>query len=128
MYQKCKSDFVNIVTIRYLVQKQITSVKFHKCNPAITQIDIQGILGDGRLSLQALDFMPDKAKVVVSYLGFFVPISSFSTLICLKFCTDCSKIWLQNLEIRRRNKSYKNIKATSIKSLPKKCTNDCPNI
>ena len=46
------------------------SVKFHKCNPAITQIDIQGILGDGRLSLQALDFMPDRAKVVVSYLYF----------------------------------------------------------
>jgi hypothetical protein len=44
------------------------SVKFQKCNPAITQIDIQGILGDGRLSLQALDFMPDKAKVVALYL------------------------------------------------------------
>ena len=87
-------------------------MKFHKCNPAITQIDIQGILGDGRLSLQALDFMPDKAKVVVSYLSFFfVPISFFSTLICLKFGTNTSKIWQQNE--KRRKKSYKKEKDQS---------------
>lgn len=83
------------------------SVKFHKCNPAITQIDIQGILGDGRLSLQALDFMPDKAKVVVSYLDFFVPISFFSTLICLKFGTHCSRIWQQDLKMKKKQKLEK---------------------
>lgn len=72
------------------------SVKFHKCNPAITQIDIQGILGDGRLSLQALDFMPDRAKVVVSYLYFVLMVYISFFITCLKFGANCTKIRQQN--------------------------------